>query len=415
MKYVKETDAIKEGKISFKVDVGNIDGSVIARRRNKESKRFVIYVRPFKTQRYEPTGLTYSRSTIIDAKNILLKRNDEVKVGLGIRAAKPNTVTVQEAFKSFLSSKRIADRTVDNYNSMYRVLFRKSNGSSLNFLLDETVKKDNANQEFRLITVVREYLAHTTAKPLSIKAMLLNYQGFLRYLYKEKLISREIDLRQEIYAYGESIKNAVTTREFVRYSAEEVNTVYLKCLLAPQGVMKRPANDVRKTVYFGLHWLLCYYTGFRAAEPLALKFDAIDWDNRRISIKHKTISRYDTFPMTDKVTRLLKILRKLSVERNVRKEYIFPYSNTSYVRDYINHILTEIGIKTRNKSFHALRKTLADDLDQYRMNHHSQSLLIDDTTIKHALRHSMNNDVTYSHYRNSQEEITRKALEAIGR
>lgn len=135
-------------------------------------------------------------------------------------------------------------------------------------------------------------------------------------------------------------------------------------------------------------YLVTLYFGLRRSEVLGLKWDSIDFEAKRLTIKHtrtgcneiiekdktKTKSSLRSFPLCDDMINLFVRLKnaeranqKLFGKDYIKNDYIFKWQNGSpYDPDYITHkfkkTLKKYGLK--QITFHGLRHTCGSLLNE---------------------------------------------------
>ena len=110
--------------------------------------------------------------------------------------------------------------------------------------------------------------------------------------------------------------------------------------------------DIRSIIIFARH------TGLRRGEIFKLKWDDIDWDNKRITICARKNNTSMIIPIKEIIYNMLK-----RISTSVTSEYIFPGNNGK--RRYTvrsGFVAACKRAKINNLRFHDLRHTFASDL-----------------------------------------------------
>lgn len=150
---------------------------------------------------------------------------------------------------------------------------------------------------------------------------------------------------------------------------------------------KQFLNAVKDEELYPLYLVTALY-GLRRSEVLGLKWDSIDFDAKRITIKHtrtrcneiiekdktKTKSSLRSFPLTEDMINLFlriknseKVNKKLFGNEYIKNNYVFKWQNGNpYDPDYITHkfnsTLKKYGLK--HISFHGLRHSCGSLLNE---------------------------------------------------
>lgn len=208
-----------------------------------------------------------------------------------------------------------------------------------------------------------EYLKNERGnKNITVKHYSIILSPALRQAYRDDLIAKNP------YEFISKIKREKQTRNY--YNQEELEKLFKYTDNSPIGLVVRVAS----------------YYGFRRSELLGLKWNAIDFNNKTITIQHKvlcvdkvvycsdtlkTIASHRTLPLFPEIEKLL-LCQKGQIEHNkliYGKCYNTKYLDYVFVNeigdlllpDYVSHKFSEILKKNKLKHirFHDLRHSCA--------------------------------------------------------
>lgn len=214
---------------------------------------------------------------------------------------------------------------------------------------------------------------------------------------------------------------------------EIINKQYTDCIQRPkarakqvqcfslkeQRRMEMYIIQKNKSKLFGV--ILCFYTGLRIGELLALKWSDIDFQKSFLKITKscydtwidgqyvkkietpKTLSAERIIPIPKSVLSILKSLRRSSVEEYIISgECVHGISVRSYQKTF-ERLLKRLGIP--HKSFHSLRHTFATRALECGM---------DVKTLSEILGHK-NPTVTLNRYAHSMFEHKKEMMNKVGK
>jgi site-specific recombinase XerD len=187
--------------------------------------------------------------------------------------------------------------------------------------------------------------------PPAMRALCAQIRVFLRYLYREGLVSADLSVHVDsprVYRLAD-IPRAITW--------DEVGE-----LLA--AVDRR--SQVGKRDYAILVLLVTY--GLRAREVAALTLDALDWVHERVAIPARKADHSSTYPLSatvgEAIIDYLQHGRTQSRDRAIFLRAYAPYTPMSYkaVAECVGRRLKRAGIAVARPGSHTLRHTCAQRL-----------------------------------------------------
>ena len=205
-----------------------------------------------------------------------------------------------------------------------------------------------------LSPVVRSAFVTDAARGLSkhtITGLCCSLRVFLRYLYREELVTR--DLAPTIEAPQQcrlsQVPRSITWDE-------------VRCML--EAVDQRTA--VGKRDYAILLLLVTY--GLRAREVAALTLDDIDWQRERLLVPERKAGHCTAYPLSAVVGEALLVYLKAVRPKTTARQIFFrvhaPRTPLSWsvVGDRATHYLRKAGIRVHRPGSHTLRHTCVQRL-----------------------------------------------------
>lgn len=290
-----------------------------------------------------------------------------------IKICKLNPYLIQKYFDDVDSEKRIVEYIYpkkdfkDTLDSFYTYTILRRELKIQHYTLSKAYKGKNVSLKWA------NKLCEMTQIPFE---KLFNRKTELfDYAYRTKH-QRKIILRQ-LLAFAKRrriIKENYATADFVFYSKNR-QPVEIK-VMNKNEVIKFfniiiNHNDLRIKVAM----LLFLFTGFRRSEVAGLKWDDIDFDNRRISIKRiiisvhgygtiekepKTLGSIRTITISEQLCKILKEYQKVSLIKKNKQKWLFIKKNGNVISSetfliWLRKILKEYNFP--NYTIHSLRHT----------------------------------------------------------
>jgi integrase/recombinase XerD len=187
--------------------------------------------------------------------------------------------------------------------------------------------------------------------PPALRALCAQIRVFLRYLYREGLVSADLSVHVDsprVYRLAD-IPRAISWDEVAQ-------------LLA--AVDRR--SQVGKRDYAILVLLVTY--GLRAREVAALTLDALDWVHERVAIPSRKSDHSSSYPLSaavgEAIVDYLQHARAQSRERAIFLRACAPYTPMSYqaVAQCVGRRLKRAGIAVARPGSHTLRHTCVQRL-----------------------------------------------------
>lgn len=148
---------------------------------------------------------------------------------------------------------------------------------------------------------------------------------------------------------------------------------------------------------------LALLTGMRRGEMFKLKWDAIDWHRKNITLKDAKSGRDEIIPMSSYAERLLAEVR----DHKIKSPFVFPGKNGAQLVDIkkqVNQIKKEAELPADFRALHGLRHVFASQLVS-----HGVSLDIVSKLLTHKGRSVTNR---YAHIR---DDVLKEAAELAGK
>lgn len=306
-----------------------------------------------------------------DGKRVLKKRRTEKEIQDIVIEHYKNLENARKkdySFKSFFKcweqkqiSYGVSNNTVTKYNSDYMRYFEGTNFEKLDIR--------NINEE-DITAFVIQCIKKLGLKEKAGKALM----GYISGVFKHARIARVII---------ENPCEYVETRKFVKFydksqkSIEQrtINSTDLNLLLQQLHI-----SQEQKPSYIPSYAVeLAIYTGMRVGEITALKWEDIREDlgiihirrsekfdriTREYMIESTKTGKERQFPISDKLSNLLKNIRKIELQYGFMGEYVFQNEGGKLHATSVTHCIRykciQAGIPV--KSIHALRRTLNSKL-----------------------------------------------------
>ena len=281
-----------------------------------------------------------------------------------------------------------------------------------NFSIEEKQEKKPVNK-IKLMDYIEEYVKSRKAvvEPTTYKSYLVSVDIEKRY-FGDKLL-KDITYK-DILAFYEYLKEErnnknITLKHHAVVMSPALRQAYRDDLIPknPFEFMPKIKKEKHKMVYYtkeeledmfkitdatslGLIVRVAAFYGFRRSEVLGLKWKAIDFDKKQISIEHKvtevdnvvyqkdklkTDASFRTLPLLKEIEELL-LKRKAEIEKNKKlygKSYISKYDEYVFVDDYGELIKPKFVTDTFKK---ILKKNNLKRIRFHDLRHSCASLLL---------------------------------------